>query len=218
MVFLCVWQDIENWCLQKNAGTDYHLEFLHLHWKSHWSKVKLNSFFISTYPRRFLQTSIFKDRLRAQKDHNSNEIFVMGPAQCAGPMTKISLLLWSFCACGWTLKIDACKKLLGQFLSPRLSCSVWMMAWQLWKLRMIVLRSCVARAKMLNLQQNFCQSAQHCATALKTHTKLLELGRKGGVVISTRPKHNSLLSFIVYERWQWNWHAYCNLHKVTVSY
>ena len=58
--------------------------------------------------------SIFQDRLRAQKDHNSNEIFVMGPAQCAGPMTKISLLLWSFCACGWTLKIVVCKKLQGQ--------------------------------------------------------------------------------------------------------
>ena len=58
--------------------------------------------------------SIFKDGLRTQKDHNSNEIFVKTAAQCATPMTKISLLLWSFCACGLTLKIDVCKKLHGQ--------------------------------------------------------------------------------------------------------
>ena len=71
---------------------------------------------VAACPWSFLQTSIFKDRLRAQKDHNSNEIFVMGPAQCAGPMTKILLLLWSFCACGCTLKIVVRKKLQGQLL------------------------------------------------------------------------------------------------------
>ena len=48
----------------------------------------------------FLQTSIFKDGLRTQKDYNSNEVFIMGAAQCAAPMTKnfvaivVFLRLW----------------------------------------------------------------------------------------------------------------------------
>ena len=50
----------------------------------------------SICPWSFLQTSIFNVQPHAQKDHNSNEIFVMGAAHCAAPMTKISLLLWSF--------------------------------------------------------------------------------------------------------------------------
>ena len=61
-----------------------------------------------------LQTSIFNIQPYAQKDPDSNEIFVMGAAQHAAPMTKILLLLWSFCAYGWTLKIDVCKNLQGQ--------------------------------------------------------------------------------------------------------
>ena len=56
-------------------------------------------------------TSIFKVPPFSQKDHNSNEIFVMGAAQCAAPMTKISLLLWSFCAGSQTLKIDVTASL-----------------------------------------------------------------------------------------------------------
>ena len=38
----------------------------------------------------------------------------MGAAHCAAPTTKMLLLLWSFCASDWTLKIDVCKKLQGQ--------------------------------------------------------------------------------------------------------
>lgn len=61
-------------------------------------------------PRRFLQVSIFKDWLQAQKDHNNNKIFVMGAAQVATPMSKILFLLWSVCSHCRTLKIDICKK------------------------------------------------------------------------------------------------------------
>ena len=49
-------------------------------------------------PWSFLQTSIFNVQPHVQRDHNSNEIFVLGSAHCAAPMTEISLLLWSFCA------------------------------------------------------------------------------------------------------------------------
>ena len=38
----------------------------------------------------------------------------MGPAHCAGPMIKMSLLLWSVCGRNRSLKIDVCKKILGQ--------------------------------------------------------------------------------------------------------
>ena len=57
--------------------------------------------------------SIFKVTPFSQKEHNSNENFVMGAAHCAAPMTKISLLLWSFCAYDLSLKIDVCKNHLG---------------------------------------------------------------------------------------------------------
>ena len=61
-------------------------------------------------PRRCLQTSIFNAHPHVQKDPNSNEIFVMGAAYCAAPMTKVSLLLVSFYARYSSLKIDVCKK------------------------------------------------------------------------------------------------------------
>ena len=73
-------------------------------------------------PRSFLQVSIFNVQLHAQKDHNSNEIFVMGPAHCAGPMTNISLLLWFFCARYLSLKIVVCKKLQGQIATCSRRC------------------------------------------------------------------------------------------------
>ena len=57
-----------------------------------------------------MQTSIFNTQPYAQKDHDSGEIFVMGAAQHAAPMTKILLLLWSFCASNLSLKIAVCKK------------------------------------------------------------------------------------------------------------
>ena len=50
----------------------------------------------------------------AMSPPSENPGYAPGPAQCAGPMTKISLLFWSFCACGWTFKTDVCKKLQGQ--------------------------------------------------------------------------------------------------------
>ena len=46
-----------------------------------------------------------------------------------------------------------------------------------------VLRSCVVRTKLLNLQQDSYQRTQHCASALKYTPKLEE------VMISTQPKH-----------------------------
>ena len=56
----------------------------------------LNSFRDTGCPSRFLQTLIFKVEMRAPKDHNSNEIFVMDAEKCAVPMIKIALLLWYF--------------------------------------------------------------------------------------------------------------------------
>ena len=64
--------------------------------------------------QRFLQMQIFNVQPHAQKDHNSNEIFVMGETQCAAPMTKNVLPLWSFCVRNLSLKIDVCKYLLAQ--------------------------------------------------------------------------------------------------------
>ena len=93
-------------------------------------------------PRSFLQTSIFNVQPHAQKDHNSNEIFVMGPAHCAGPMTKISLLLWSFCARNLSLKIDVCKKLLGH---PHRTYNVYCPYRFPWKCICFVLCSLVVR-------------------------------------------------------------------------
>ena len=68
------------------------------------SQHRVDTYYIEVY--KLAVTSIFKVPPFSQKDHNSNEIFVMGAAQCAAPMTKISLLLWSFCAGSETLTID----------------------------------------------------------------------------------------------------------------
>merc|ERR1711954_170244 len=68
------------------------------------SQHRVHTYYIEVY--KLAVTSIFNVLLPAQKDHNSNEIFVMGVAYCAASMTKISLLLWSFCENGGTLKID----------------------------------------------------------------------------------------------------------------
>ena len=58
--------------------------------------------------------SVFNVQPQAQKDHNSNEIFDMGAAQCAAPMTKFALLIGSFCAIYPAMEIDVCSKLQGQ--------------------------------------------------------------------------------------------------------
>ena len=68
------------------------------------SQPQVDTYYIEVY--KLAVTSIFNVKLPAQKDHNSNEIFVMGAAQCAAPMTKMSLLLWSFSENGGTLKVD----------------------------------------------------------------------------------------------------------------
>ena len=59
-------------------------------------KLSYGNFAVVNFQRLFSDTKYL----------NGSEIFVMGAAHCATPMTKILLLLWYFCACSRTLKIQ----------------------------------------------------------------------------------------------------------------
>ena len=82
--------------------------FLVYHTNDTCSKTPGNK--INGYLKIIFQTSIIKDGLPAQKDHNSNKIIVIGAAPCIASLSKISLLLWSFSTCCTILKIDIREK------------------------------------------------------------------------------------------------------------
>ena len=73
-----------------------------------------NLFLTSVCSRRSLQTSFFKDRLRAQKDHNSNAILVLRAARC-----NCGLFVYD----AGHLKIDVCKHLFGKI---KYSCFIYL--------------------------------------------------------------------------------------------